>query len=406
MAVTLSVPVDEIVDVIVSTLRARGYQESTIRVVGSGLKALKAWCDQHGGDYTSVLGAQFAQQTTSAKTGRFSPERRCMFGRITRLADSYLRSGEIDLSTKKKTRSSAVVEPVVASFRLLLDSWDGEMASRGLSAETCYLSRQIVCRFFVFAEEQGRMVVEQISGADVTGFLTKLAGSTTRDGLRTWVGVLRPFIKFTGRPDLIAAISMVRFERPRAIMPVLTGPETTAVFQVLATGRVSARDRAIVLLAMTTGLRACDIAGLTLDDLDWHGGRICLTQSKTGNPLVLPLLPTIGNALAEYLLSGRPATTDRHVFIRTKAPHIRFADHAGVYAVMEKVFAAAGVQPGRCGTRLVRHSAATRLLVAGTPLPTISAVLGHARPQSADRYLATDAARLRDCVLSLPELLS
>ena len=403
MSVQLSAPVGEVVDAIMGAFRTHGYQESTIRVAGSGLKALRAWCDQHDGDYTSGLGAEFACRTISPKTGRFSSERRYLFGRISRLADSYLVTGEVDLSTQKRTRSSVLPVPAVASFQLLIDSWDTEVTLRGLSRDTCYLSHEIACRFLQYSCGQGRTAIEEVTGADVTGFLELLAQSTTRDGLRSWVGVFRPFIKFTRRADLVAAVSMVRLERSRVIMPVLSGQETTAVFQCLDSGRVSARDRAIVLLAMTAGLRACDIAGLELDDLDWRGERICLTQSKTGNPLVLPLLPAIGNALAEYLLEGRPATADRYVFVRTKAPHTRFADHAAVYAVMEKVFTTAGVAPGRCGTRLARHSAATRMLAAGTPLPTISAVLGHARPESADRYLSTDSDRMRDCVLGLPK---
>ncbi|WP_350225220.1 tyrosine-type recombinase/integrase [Arthrobacter sp. efr-133-TYG-118] len=64
-----------------------------------------------------------------------------------------------------------------------------------------------------------------------------------------------------------------------------------------------------------------------------------------------------------------------------------------------RVFKAAGVDHPRVGTRLLWHNAASRLLRAGTPLPTISAVLGHSSPDSTNVYLSTDTEHLRACVL-------
>jgi len=56
----------------------------------------------------------------------------------------------------------------------------------------------------------------------------------------------------------------------------------------------------------------------------------------------------------------------------------------------------------KAGTRLLRRNAASRLLAAAVPLPTISAVLGHARPESTNQYMSVDRARLLDCVLPVP----
>ena len=89
------------------------------------------------------------------------------------------------------------------------------------------------------------------------------------------------------------------------------------------------------------------------------------------------------------------------MFVRQKAPHAALADHSAVYAATRRVLAAAGVGGG--GTRLLRHSEASGMLRAGAPLPTRSAVLGHARPDSTGVYLETDAAAMAMCVLPLPE---
>src|SRR5450755_1370914 len=100
--------------------------------------------------------------------------------------------------------------------------------------------------------------------------------------------------------------------------------------------------------------------------------------------------------------SGRPATADEHVFVRSLAPHVRLADHASVHQVISATFAAAGVANVKAGTRFLRHSAATRLLRAAVPLPTISSVLGHADEDSTSVYMSADRERLLHCVLPVP----
>jgi site-specific recombinase XerD len=57
----------------------------------------------------------------------------------------------------------------------------------------------------------------------------------------------------------------------------------------------------------------------------------------------------------------------------------------------------------KAGTRLLRHNAASRLLRAAVGLPTISAVLGHASPESTNLYMSVDQDRLLKCVLDVPE---
>lgn len=402
MTVRSVAPVDEVVDAIITKLRANGYMESTIKIQSRELEQLRRWCLGHGGQYTVELGAAFAAMTTSPKTGRFSHRRYQSFGRMTRLADSYLVTGQVDLGTRKRTQVTNQW-PVSEEFHNLLADWERDIVGRGLATESCHQSREIARRFLLHVESAGHNYVNEITGEDVIGFVAELGKMLSAGSVHTYVSVLRPFLKFMKRGPLVAAASVSRFERPRVILGILTDFETAAVFDVLASGKVAARDQAIVLLSLTGGLRACDIVGLMLEDIDWRGELISLVQTKTGNPLTLPLLPVVSNPLAKYLLDERPDTKDRHLFVRNLAPHVRLSDHAAVYFVMERVFTQAGLSAGRCGTRLARHSAASKMLATGTPLPTIAAVLGHARPQSVDRYLETNLDQLRTCVLPLPE---
>jgi integrase len=166
---------------------------------------------------------------------------------------------------------------------------------------------------------------------------------------------------------------------------------------------VCARDAAITLLALSTGLRACDIIDLRLSDIDWRGQTISIVQRKTGNPLTVPLTALLVARLADYVLGHRPGSGDDHVFLRQVAPHVRLAGHASIHRVTTEVFRAAGVAGVTAGTRFLRHNAASRMLRAATPLPTISAVLGHASEESTRQYMSVDDDRLLRCVLPVPE---
>ncbi|PZU43600.1 MAG: hypothetical protein DI566_14270 [Microbacterium sp.] len=141
---------------------------------------------------------------------------------------------------------------------------------------------------------------------------------------------------------------------------------------------------------------------LRLGDIDWRSQTISLIQQKTRNPVTLPLPGLLLARLADYVLNERPDTGDDHVFLRQLAPHTPLADHATIHRITTVVFTAAGVTDPRAGSRLLRHTAASRLLAAATALPTISAVLGHARIESTSIYLTVDEGRLAGCVLPVP----
>jgi integrase len=117
----------------------------------------------------------------------------------------------------------------------------------------------------------------------------------------------------------------------------------------------------------------------------------------------VPLAELVASKLADYILDERPASTETHMFLRCKAPHLRLSGHASIYRVTAQVFRQAGVSEVKAGCRLLRHNAASKLLAAAVPLPTISAVLGHASAESTNLYMSVDRDRLLDCVLDVPE---
>ena len=387
--------------VVVAELRAAGYMESTIGQYEKSIKALTGFVKARGDVYTPALGASFASMTTSPRTGRFSAQRRFDYGRLVRVFDSYVGTGRVELSCR--TRGGGGARPGSREFIALAAAWDADMADRALAVATREAYGRVARGYLVFLELRGIRRLRDADGASVLDFLASLTSTWATSSLFWVVSNFRPFLKFTGRSDLVEAVGLSGVKRSHAILPALSDDVQRRVVQACASPVIGARDAAITLLALTTGLRACDIITLGLGDIDWRARTASIVQQKTHNPLTVPLTDLLIGRLADYVLDQRPDSPDEHVFLRSVAPHGRLSDHASVHRVIATVFAKAGVTDVKGGTRLLRHNAATRLLRASVPLPTISAVLGHASPESTDLYLSVDEDRLLDCVLDVPD---
>ena len=385
---------------VVAQLRAAGYAESTVVLYERVIGVLARYAAGRDADYSRELGAEFASRTVSPRTGRFSAQRRATYRRIAGVFDSYAATGTVDLSVRG--RGGGGPRPAQPAMAALAAAWESDMTGRGLAGETRGAYGRMARGYLVFLEQHGVSDLAGADGASVLAFLESLRGRWANSSMARAASYFRPFLKFTGRPDLVAAVNLARYRRSRPIIEVLGGAEQGMVVAACTSGQVSERNAAITLLALVTGLRACDIIGLRLADVDWRGATIGIVQQKTGNPLTLPLPALVLGKLADYVLRERPATADEHVFVRVPAPHTRLADHASVHTVITRTFRAAGMADARAGTRFLRHSTATGLLRAGVPLPTISAVLGHASEDSCGDYMSTDRERMLQCVLPVP----
>jgi integrase len=387
--------------VVVAELRAAGYMESTIGQYEKTIKALTGFAEGRGGTYSPSLGAVFASMTMSPRTGRFSAQRRFDYRRLVSVFDAYVATGRVDLACRKRGGGGA--RPGSSEFTTLAAAWEADMDDRGLAPATREAYGRVSRGYLVFLESRGIRCLDDADGASVLGFLESLSGRWARSSLFWVVSNLRPFLKFTDRIDLVEAAGLAGVKRFHAILPVLSDDDERRVVRACASGTASARDAAITLLALTTGLRACDIINLRLADIDWRARTAEIVQQKTNNPLTVPMTDLLVGRLADYVLDDRPDSPDDHVFLRCVAPHARLADHASIYRVIADVFGKAGVTEVKGGSRLLRHNAASRLLRAAVPLPTISAVLGHASPESTNLYMSVDHARLLECVLDLPQ---
>lgn len=154
------------------------------------------------------------------------------------------------------------------------------------------------------------------------------------------------------------------------------------------------RDRAMMLLFATTGLRNRESRELELGDIRWRTGELMLRHTKGHRDRVVPLLQEVGAALAKYVLHGRPATPERRVFLSLVTPVRPFSRSSTVSRIVRIRLARAGVMVQRAA-HLLRHSLAMILLQSGVDLLKIQAWLGHAQVATTHRYAAADAEMMR-----------
>lgn len=389
-------------EVVVAALEDAGYMQSTIGQYRRTIRWLEVFSSRQDGIYSSELGAKFASMSTSPRTGAYSAARHFERGRLVWLFDSYVFTGAVDLSRRPYRRQR--LAPCSADFVALLVAWDQDMAGRGLADSTQSRLGAFAGEYLLYLESGGFSSWQDADGASVLGFLQSLRSRLAESTMGSAVASVRSFLKFTGRTDLLDALVLARARRHHKIIPVLDSGVEQKVVDACRKGLVSARDAAITLLSLATGLRACDTCNLRLTDINWRVGTLGFVQQKTGDPLTLPLLPLVLSKLADYVLKERPASQAQEVFLKLIAPHNPLAGHSSIYVIVTKTFRMAGIGDVKVGTRALRYNAASSLLRAGTALPTIAAVLGHSDLDSTKVYLSMDNKRLRACVLAMPEV--
>jgi site-specific recombinase XerD len=147
------------------------------------------------------------------------------------------------------------------------------------------------------------------------------------------------------------------------------------------------RNYAILLLLSRLGLRAGEVARLGLDDIDWHHGQFTVV-GKGNRAEQLPLPADVGAAITAWLRRGRPRTAEgRTVFVRVHAPH-RPLTTGGVTNVVFDAARRAGL--GTVHAHRLRHTAATAMLRAGSPLAEVGQVLRHRSPLTTAIYAKVD----------------
>ena len=164
---------------------------------------------------------------------------------------------------------------------------------------------------------------------------------------------------------------------------------------------LGARNRSIFLLLAHLGLRAGEVAGLSIDDIDWRNATLRI-RDKCRRESRLPMPQIVGDALLHYLENYRPHVAIEQIFLSTLAPY-RALRRVSVSQISTQALKQAGAAYPRLGAHMFRHSIASTLLNEGLSLQTIATVLRHSSLESTRIYTKVDQALLQQVTLPWPE---
>lgn len=275
---------------------------------------------------------------------------------------------------------------------------------KGLRPRSIRMYRIHLGQFADYLIRIGINDLTQLSPTVLSGFIAEYGARVAWTTLRNACGTLRVFLRYLHREgvlarDLSALVEFPRRYRDAGIPRAISWEQVEQVLNSVDTrSACGKRDYALLLLLATYGLRACEVATLTLDDLDWHNERLTIRDRKAGNTTTYPLSAVVGNALVDYLQNGRPATTYREVFIRALAPWVPISS-AAVTCRAAHFIRQAGINVPRPGAHVLRHSCVQHLLNAHVSVKDIADYVGHRDMASTQIYGKIAIEQLREVAL-------
>jgi integrase/recombinase XerD len=297
---------------------------------------------------------------------------------------------ELGVSAESPTRPPASArQETLASFGVYL------IAERGLASCTAaaYVER---ARRFVEGLAEG-CELGDLTAAHVTEAVGREAARVSIGSTQYFVAGVRAFLRFClleglVATDLSAAALGVTGRRRSSLPQGISAADAVALLRSCDRRRSDhRRDYAVLLVLLRLGLRAGEVAGLTLEDIDWRAGLI-VVRGKGGREDRLPLPVDVGEAISGYLRRGRPPAPGRELFVRSLAP-LGPLSRGGVSAIVRRACRRAGIAP--VGAHRLRHTLACSLVSAGAGLPEIGEVLRHRSISSTAIYARVDIEALR-----------
>lgn len=375
-----------------SRLREAGYTPLTIVNELRQVAHLSRW----------MQGAHLAaMDLTTGRVEEFLGQRRavkgnraCSFQGLLALLEVLIEQGVLPEGSTPAPGSAR--QETLARFHTYL------LAERGLAACTAgaYVER---ARRFVEGFGADCELVDLTAG-HVTRAVQREAERVSIGSTQFFVAGVRAFLRFCFLEglvgtDLSAAAPAVTGRRHSLLPQGIGRADAVALLGSCDRRRSEGRrDYAVLVVLLRLGLRAGEVAGLVLDDVDWRAGEI-VVRGKGGREDRLPLPVDVGEAITGYLQRGRPKTTRRELFLRVLAP-LGPLGRGGVSSIVRRACGRAGIAP--VGAHRLRHTLACSLVAANAGLVEIGEVLRHRGVTSTAIYARVDVEALRSLAQPWP----
>ncbi|MDA8186330.1 MAG: tyrosine-type recombinase/integrase [Actinomycetota bacterium] len=368
-------------------LRARGYSARSVVCELRHIARLSRWLEERGlgvEDLGDKRLDEFLGELPRRRDGGRVCSRQALAQMLEVLEEHGV--GRCQVDDLPGSRSEALL----ASFERFL------LVERAVAASTASVYVARARRFVAGCAPNGELV--SLTASDVTAAVLEVSTSVSVAATKLFVTALRSFLRFSFIEGLTpndlssAALSVAR--RRRSSLPMGIDQKTAdALLRSCDRRRAKGRrDYAILVVLLRLGLRAGEVAGLRVGDIDWRAGEV-VVRGKGRHEDRLPLPSDVGEAIAAYLLRGRPKqTVHREVFLRVVAPIGPLCTN-GISGIVRCACVRAGVPVVRA--HRLRHTLACQMANAGVPLPDIAEVLRHRAISTAVEYARVDVEGLR-----------
>jgi integrase/recombinase XerD len=297
---------------------------------------------------------------------------------------------------------------IPAAIAAELEDFDRHLMDvRGLAASTRAIRMRHLLDFLTDRFGAGTVTVSALAPADVADFMTRYtAGRAPGSVKATGISLRSYFMLKASRREptkaLIAALPRVALWRLARLPQYLSAAEIERLLNAFdrssATGK---RDFAITRCLLDLGLRRTEVAHLRLDDVDWRTGTLHI-QAKGKRIDILPLPQATGDAITDYLRTGRPQTSRRELFVRHRPPTNAPADLDIIRNAVRYAAKRCGLEHRIRGTHILRHTVAARMVQGGAPFKEIADLLRHRSLDTTTIYAKVDLPALARVALPWP----
>lgn len=278
---------------------------------------------------------------------------------------------------------------------------------RGLAPATVVSYASQAAVFLVWRIDQRGAEWESLTAKEVSEFVAVRATGQRPRSLQVGINALRALLRWMSVEEQVPAglaegIGPVATTAMMSVPKALAGNQIADLFARLPPdGPVRLRNEAMLVLLWRMGLRAGEVAGLRLDDIDWRNG-VILVRGKGDRHEQMPLPADVGELLVAYVAGGRPADGGhRHVFLGVDAPH-RPIGTACVSSVVARAAAGAGID-GPVHAHRLRHTAACHVITGGGGLVEAGQLLRHESTTATAIYAKADITALAALVRPWPD---
>ena len=379
-------------------LEALGYSGSPIKTSRFVLYNLLVFLQMNGLGYHEEISAVWVEyakehwQLTGWKQSR----------RTFLLFDNYCRQNAVMPQTI--FRGNALKYKSLPTWCLTeLEAFINQKQREGWKKSTVDMYRSSVARFCSYAAALGLDSFQEITPETVKEFNCHDLHSTA-EGKNAYNGRIRKFLKYLEQkgtiPYGIHHALYAKAAPKEQIVTILNESERDQIrlAGINAVTPLELRDYAMVMVGLYMGLRAIDVAGIRISDINWDTQSIRVLQEKTSYEIEVPMPTVVGNAIYRYIKEGRHPSESPYVFIKNRAPYDRIQSSAcldGLIRILPSL-------KGR-GYHVTRRTFATEQLRKSTNRHVIADLLGHRDTTSLYHYLQHDEDRMRLCPISMQE---